>query len=144
MEFVTTRKGGRCGRRLLLDGYIYSIDKQRHNIIYWRCVQRSVCNGRLKTVNDLLHGSAALHQHLPDFHLIENIKAQLSSQYSIWSLIESINVWIYTSVCRVGESVVWTFDLNSADSNFNSSFLVVGSLKLRLKFRLKLSNYPLW
>ena len=46
MEFISTSKGG---RRLLLNGYGYVLDKTRGTNSYWRH-----CKVRITTVNDVM------------------------------------------------------------------------------------------
>ena len=51
MEFISTPKGG---RRLLLNGYGYVLDKTRVTNSYWRCELRKQCKVRITTVNDVM------------------------------------------------------------------------------------------
>ena len=63
MEFTFTKRGG---RKLLHNGYAYTVTRKRDDITYWRCEERGRCGGRLKTVNDILQGDPPPHSHLPD------------------------------------------------------------------------------
>ncbi|XP_077474545.1 hsc70-interacting protein isoform X2 [Stigmatopora argus] len=63
MEFTVTKRGG---RKLLYNGYAYTFDRMKDGITYWRCEERGRCGGRLKTVNDILHGVPLTHSHRPD------------------------------------------------------------------------------
>ena len=44
MEVIKTNKGG---KKLVHEGYVYVVDKERDNKIYWRCEKRGLCSGRL-------------------------------------------------------------------------------------------------
>ena len=46
MEVVTNQKGGRT---LLLDGFAYTVERERNGKIYWRCEKRDICHARLTT-----------------------------------------------------------------------------------------------
>ena len=63
MEFTVTKRGG---RKLLYNGYAYTVDKMRDSITYWKCEERGRCGGRLKTVNDILQDASLPHSHRPD------------------------------------------------------------------------------
>ena len=63
MEFIPMTRGG---RKLLLDGYAYIVDKQKGNVTYWRCERKGSCGGRLKTEDEVIQGEASNHSHPPD------------------------------------------------------------------------------
>ena len=60
LEFITT---GRGGRKVLLDGYCYVVDRKRGDVTYWRCEERGSCGGRLKTKDDVVQGTPSQHAH---------------------------------------------------------------------------------
>ena len=60
LEFITT---GRGGRKVLLDGYCYVVDRKRGDVTYWRCEERDSCGGRLKTKDDVVQGTPSQHSH---------------------------------------------------------------------------------
>lgn len=63
MEVIPTTRGG---RKLLLDGYAYIVDRRKDSITYWRCERKGRCGGRLKTKYDVVQGEASNHSHPPD------------------------------------------------------------------------------
>ena len=62
MEFTLTKRGG---RKLLHNGYAYTVTKMKADITYWRCEERGRCGARLKTVNDKLQSDPPQHSHPP-------------------------------------------------------------------------------
>ncbi|XP_077471395.1 uncharacterized protein LOC144085712 isoform X2 [Stigmatopora argus] len=94
MEFTVTTRGG---RKLLYNGYAYTVDKMRDGITYWKCEGRRSCGGRLKTVNDILLGLPLPHCHRPDpsrivvLKTVQKMKERASNTQEITStLIENI------------------------------------------------------
>ena len=63
MEFVKTDRGA---RKLLHEGFAYTIDKKHGDITYWRCEKRSECGARLKTIDDVIQGNPYQHSHPPN------------------------------------------------------------------------------
>ena len=48
------------------------IDKE--TVIYWRCEMKGKCKGRVRTVNDELHGTMTPHEHPPNAGRIHALK----------------------------------------------------------------------
>ncbi|CAI9720174.1 XP_029634354.1uncharacterized protein LOC115209904 isoform X2 [Octopus vulgaris] len=63
MEFTLTKRGG---RKLLYNGYAYTVDKKKNNITYWKCEERKTCAARLKTIDDVLQYDPPPHSHPQD------------------------------------------------------------------------------
>ena len=90
MEFTVTKRGG---RKLLYNGYAYTVDKMRDSITYWKCEERGRCGGRLKTVNDILQGVPLPHSHRPDpsrvvvLKTVQKMKERASNTEEITSTI---------------------------------------------------------
>ncbi|XP_014782241.1 uncharacterized protein LOC106877745 isoform X2 [Octopus bimaculoides] len=63
MEFTVTKRGG---RKLLYNGYAYTVDKKKNNITYWKCEERRKCVARLKTIDDVLQYDPPPHSHPQD------------------------------------------------------------------------------
>ncbi|XP_068224123.1 uncharacterized protein [Palaemon carinicauda] len=72
MEFIKTNKGG---KKLVHDGYIYVIDKQKEEKIYWRCEKRGLCSGRLVSNGEGMSVSQE-HCHPPDLMRKEVLKVK--------------------------------------------------------------------
>ncbi len=62
MEFVTTERGA---RKLLYEGYAYTVSNKHGATIYWRCEKRFECGVSLKTINDVIQGYSPKHSHPP-------------------------------------------------------------------------------
>lgn len=63
MEFTVTKRGG---RKLVYNGYAYTVDKKKNNITYWKCEERRKCAARLKTIDDVLQYDPPPHSHPQD------------------------------------------------------------------------------
>ena len=63
MNFVKTVCGG---RKLLLSGYSYFVDKKVNDTTYWRCKKCKECSARLKTINDTVQSNVCDHSHPTD------------------------------------------------------------------------------
>jgi len=77
MEFTVTKRGG---KKLLYNGYAYTVDKMRDSVTYWKCEERGRCGGRLKTVNDILQGAPLPHSHRPNASRAVVLKTQDSTE----------------------------------------------------------------
>ena len=62
MEFATSKRGG---RKLIFDGYVYSIDRIRDDKVYWKCEERKICSGRT-TVGHVICNGPSQHTHAGD------------------------------------------------------------------------------
>ena len=71
LKFSTTTKGGPL---LIYDGYMYTLNRERTNIKYWRCQERT-CSATIHTdKNDNLKGCNDKHNHLSTPESIELVE----------------------------------------------------------------------
>ena len=63
MELIQSNKKG---RKLLYGGYIYVVDKEKEEKIYWRCEKRGYCSGRLISIGSEISSLTQEHCHPPD------------------------------------------------------------------------------
>ena len=63
MEFTKTERGA---RKLLFQGYAYTVNKKHGDKTYWRCEKRSECGATLQTLNDVIQGNPSRHYHPPN------------------------------------------------------------------------------
>ena len=73
MEFTSTIFGG---QKLLNNGYMYVKDKDSIDVIYWRCVERGLCNARITTYksNGSVKKPPSIHNHPPDNVALETAR----------------------------------------------------------------------
>ena len=69
-EFITTN---RRGRKLVLNGYIFVLNRKNERFVYWRCSEYKTCPATLttSTADDTITHVGNDHQHQPDLAKIE-------------------------------------------------------------------------
>jgi hypothetical protein len=71
LKFTTTSKGKHL---LICDGYAYTLNKDRINVKYWRCQERT-CSATIHTdKNDNFRTRSGTHNHLPSPEYVELIE----------------------------------------------------------------------
>ena len=72
MELIATNKGG---KKIIHEGYVYVVDKQRKTKVYWRCEKRGQCTGRATSDGDTISVTKA-HSHPPDTNRLDVLKVK--------------------------------------------------------------------
>ncbi|KAL8565290.1 hypothetical protein ACOMHN_001188 [Nucella lapillus] len=72
-QFIPTNRGG---RKLLLNGYLYVLNRKNKNFVFWRCIEYKTCPATVTraTADDTIQYLGKNHQHEPDLAKVEVIR----------------------------------------------------------------------
>ncbi|KAL8563858.1 hypothetical protein ACOMHN_034237 [Nucella lapillus] len=72
-EFIPTNRGG---RKLLLNGYLYVLNRKHENFVFWRCIEYKTCPATVTTATayDTIQYLGKNHHHEPDLAKVEVIR----------------------------------------------------------------------
>ena len=63
LQITTAERGGSC---LLENNFVYTKHRKINNKIHWQCIQRTVCNARIHTLDDTVVARINVHNYEPN------------------------------------------------------------------------------